>query len=1080
MSHDQDNLRLLIYFAFGEVLGLACYQKNFLLNLSTCKYSENNQKSFTFADFALSSPRLVLLEIADASIRLQHADFKIDKIVFTHVDLEIPQSDKLSNVLAVKMLSASETNMINAKRLFESTTTVKSLYIEGKTDGNIEILSKAVESYAEQLRSLRISSCSQVKNHHLRQLFSTRSVLIKLEILTCKTLKDEEIRILARHQKSLKEVTLEHCPLISDKGMYYLFSNLKHMKKVKLRRDALNKEKKINFMLTDANLSEIVELKLCGFSITDIELFCAFESVRFRMTKLDFSFCKQLTDKTLLLISTQCAQLETLILNSVNLISNTGIACLLELRHLTSLSLSHLKLINTRTSVNENPTNELFKCKALKNLNISGCTNINFQECEITKSLGFCRLNVSKLTFHGNSFLNLLRNVPLLTELNISHCQGVSKRSIRVLGRYCSSLTVLKANGLTNMTNSGLIGFLHGMKCVKLQELSLNENNISDLGLNVLCDSSMKHLRKLSLEKISSISIDIVDALFTNFCCLIALNLKKATGYFLADIQRFARSRSCLSVLTKETFLCVVRSQLNQSQLVINEAKFHVQTVTNLQRWIKNQIFKKFFKLNLKQKCFRQQNLRETFFLVWKNALREQRRKDEKNQKNLNQRATQIVLCYRKKVAQKKQKYLVSEQKLEESHRSAICLQNAFRRYDAFKIVQARFHKKMETEVLRNDAAIIIQRCHRLYSLNNELQLRLQRSKAKHAEKTKAILKIQSVFRLVLAQAKVSELKQKLNAEENNALNKKKFLTTWFNNVDYICRDREETELVNTRESATRMIQFFLRRVIKKTNLKKKSMSAKKEKVLKALILLQRFQRNICRNTVRKQEYIKSQNSLKQKNKSAMILQRVYKARVKRKLVLHEQEVKKKQGELQIKLAQWAAVVVQKHYRAQVARKAFNILQEQRSKSWRIIFEDQESTVSLYFHDICSGKSQWHIPKEILSLLPDVYCDNCVHEIAKVECHDCAELYCVDCYNEVHRGGKRYYHSTRAVYDAYGEKIEHLDDINEKTFLWPSQAKNRASFSERDDLLAFSTDATTSTTVKGLLSRSQDSQLTLP
>ena len=62
---------------------------------------------------------------------------------------------------------------------------------------------------------------------------------------------------------------------------------------------------------------------------------------------------------------------------------------------------------------------------------------------------------------------------------------------------------------------------------------------------------------------------------------------------------------------------------------------------------------------------------------------------------------------------------------------------------------------------------------------------------------------------------------------------------------------------------------------------------------------------------------------------------------------------------------------------------------------------------------------------------PRPQCDNCTTELAEVECGQCTEFYCAECWDAVHFGGKRKGHKFRCLYDYYRRRIDYGDDEGE-------------------------------------------------
>ena len=64
-------------------------------------------------------------------------------------------------------------------------------------------------------------------------------------------------------------------------------------------------------------------------------------------------------------------------------------------------------------------------------------------------------------------------------------------------------------------------------------------------------------------------------------------------------------------------------------------------------------------------------------------------------------------------------------------------------------------------------------------------------------------------------------------------------------------------------------------------------------------------------------------------------------------------------------------------------------------------------------------------------------CDNCAFYEAYVECQVCDEVFCQECWGQIHFGGRRKEHTFRALYDYYGKRVDYGDA--EFPSKWPSE-----------------------------------------
>lgn len=77
------------------------------------------------------------------------------------------------------------------------------------------------------------------------------------------------------------------------------------------------------------------------------------------------------------------------------------------------------------------------------------------------------------------------------------------------------------------------------------------------------------------------------------------------------------------------------------------------------------------------------------------------------------------------------------------------------------------------------------------------------------------------------------------------------------------------------------------------------------------------------------------------------------------------------------------------------------------------------------------------MPADLLALIPRPVCDNCGYFEAYNECSHCQELFCQQCFTQVHFGGRRKEHEFRCLYDFYNNRIDYRDD--EFPSKWPSE-----------------------------------------
>ena len=89
-----------------------------------------------------------------------------------------------------------------------------------------------------------------------------------------------------------------------------------------------------------------------------------------------------------------------------------------------------------------------------------------------------------------------------------------------------------------------------------------------------------------------------------------------------------------------------------------------------------------------------------------------------------------------------------------------------------------------------------------------------------------------------------------------------------------------------------------------------------------------------------------------------------------------------------------------------------------------------------YYYNKFSGEVRWRKPQDLLNLMPKPRCSDCQYFQAAIECAECQEFFCNQCWCMVHRGGKRASHEFRVLFDFYNRRIDYGDD--EFPSKWPT------------------------------------------
>jgi hypothetical protein len=173
----------------------------------------------------------------------------------------------------------------------------------------------------------------------------------------------------------------------------------------------------------------------------------------------------------------------------------------------------------------------------------------------------------------------------------------------------------------------------------------------------------------------------------------------------------------------------------------------------------------------------------------------------------------------------------------------------------------------------------------------------------------------------------------------------------------------------------------------------------------------------------------------KQKDDAVTIFSKHWRARkarleLKRLKQLHETSIKRR-----VEVLIWSATKIQALFRGMKGRLRFDEKLREHKGKWKELFDEEKQR--RFFYNKLTGEIRWRMPQDLLDLIPRPSCDNCSFYEAQLECAVCNELYCNQCWQQVHYGGRRKDHEFRSLYDFYGKRLDYGDGVF--PCKWPSE-----------------------------------------
>jgi hypothetical protein len=144
----------------------------------------------------------------------------------------------------------------------------------------------------------------------------------------------------------------------------------------------------------------------------------------------------------------------------------------------------------------------------------------------------------------------------------------------------------------------------------------------------------------------------------------------------------------------------------------------------------------------------------------------------------------------------------------------------------------------------------------------------------------------------------------------------------------------------------------------------------------------------------------------------------VAKLRVQQRRLEVEEEMKRA---LVLKIM--AATIIASSWRGKLGRdraKSCRLIRDQR---WKALYDP--TVQQPFYYNQHTGQTCWEKPQVLLDLEPKPVCSNCNEYQAEVECANCEEFYCTNCWQFIHLGGKRASHSYRPLYNYYGKRLDY-------------------------------------------------------
>ena len=668
-----------------------------------------------------------------------------------------------------------------------------------------------------------------------------------------------------------------------------------------------------------------------------------------------------------------------------------------------------------------------FNCPVLEDLDLSGCFRLNValhQYVSTMKTLK--KLNLTGCNqIASESLEEVAKGCSNLEDIILTDCgKGVNSKAMAAFATYCKSMRTVVVSRCPQINGAAIKAISNFTNLEKLDVSGCRA--LTDNMLLHLCDASkVQNLRTINFSDLPAITDSILAwvAMRTHKILLLAMKGTAISKKAIMSVRdRFPNS----DVLQNENFYGFWPKFRVDDRILLNNYHRFIDGMIRLQARLRSHMARVRVAGIVQERI-----VHAAHFLLHRIArgFIGRRRFHWKKMKavKLDRQARLIANIFRIPVAKKK--VMRRRRALAEfaRYRSLIRLQQRWRIFSAKKRLQERRDAFQKYWMKKIFCATKIQSIARLHFA----MVRIRRIKAMIRGREDLInrkaLMIQMRFRLYQAHCKVHRLRTyfaRLKAEKLTAIVKiqQKFRVYRTQNLLAVIQDARRFRLASAikiqaimRGALARL--YFAEMLTEKNEGKLHIAATKIQSILRMALAKRRVQKKRSKKMQQIMHFISASKTIV--NQCRIKIARM---RVKRRRSEYYQSVRE-QAEKEIR----AATKIQSVQRGIVGRALFNEKLREKKGKWKELFDEQ--TGKRFFYNKLSGEIRWRIPQDLIDIIPRAPCDNCSYYEATVECAVCDEMFCGQCWETVHYGGRRRDHEFRSLYDYYGRRMDYGDGV---------------------------------------------------
>ena len=668
-----------------------------------------------------------------------------------------------------------------------------------------------------------------------------------------------------------------------------------------------------------------------------------------------------------------------------------------------------------------------FNCSMLEDLDLSGCFRLNIALHQYVSTMTTLkRLNLTSCNqIASESLEEVAKGCSNLEEIVLTDCgKGVNSKAVTAFSIYCKNMRIVVVSRCPQINGAAIKAIANFTNLEKLDVSGCRA--LTDNMLLHLCDASkVQNLRTINFSDLPAITDSILAwvAMRTHKILLLAMKGTAISKKAIMSVRdRFPNS----DVLQNENFYGFWPKFRVDDRILLNNYHRFIDGMIRLQARLRSHMARIRVAGIVQERIVHAAHFllhRIARGFIGRRRFYWKKMKAEK----LDRQARLIANLFRIPVAKKKVMRKRRDRAEHARLRSLVRLQQRWRIFSSKKRLQEKrdnFHKYWMKKIF---CATKIQSIARLHFA----VVRIRRIKAMIRGREDFInrkaLMIQMRFRIYQAHCKVHRLRTyfaRLKAEKLTAVVKiqQKFRVYRTQKILTVIQDARRHRLASAIKIQAVMrgalARLYVAELVSERNEGKLHIAATKiQSILRMGLAKKIVHAKRAKKMIQMIGYINASRTIVNQCRIKLACMRM-----KRRRSEYYQSVRE-QAEREIK----AATKIQSVQRGIVGRSLFNEKLREKKGKWKELFDEQSG--KRFFYNKLSGEIRWRIPQDLIDIIPRAPCDNCNYYEATVECAVCDEMFCGQCWESVHYGGRRRDHEFRSLYDYYGRRMDYGDGV---------------------------------------------------